>query len=85
MTNSPGLALPMSVATVLSSSAMLPWRRSNSQGCRAVAQLVGGLSAKLLLDLVEAGFRFGRRDGRLYDDAAQVSYVHDSDTAGPAL
>jgi hypothetical protein len=64
---------------------MVPWRRSNSPGRSAAAQLLVGLGAKILLDLVEVFFHFGDGAGGQRDEAGQVSHVHDVDAAGPAL
>ena len=43
-------------AAAMSSSATMPWPRWNSQAAPLAPQLVGGLGAKLLLDLVEVVF-----------------------------
>ena len=49
-----GRASRMPADTAINSSAMCPWRRSNSQP--AAAQLPGRLGAKFRLQLVECGF-----------------------------
>ena len=54
-------------------------------GRSAAAQLLVGLGAKILLDLVEVFFHFGYGAGGQRDEAGQVSHVHDVDGAGPAL